>query len=106
MSDRKWAFPLHIGWSVAAVVAWNGLFKLDQWILGPNRLGFFGFFASLAFTVLFVTAPGGRRPGRWFVKDEGTVYRFRWLFWYMALLTTASACLCAYQAARALVPFD
>lgn len=93
-------FPFHFGRSVGVVVVWNLLFGVDRLILGSLRCGYLSLLACAGFAVLFLTAPMAKQPGRWLVKDQQVVDRFRWVSWYIALLAGGSGIVIGHQLVR------
>ena len=78
-------FPLYPLRLLAAVAAWNILIYFDRFVLRYSLAGPFSLLALAGMTAISLSLPCNRLPGSWFVRDARTVWRYRWVFWFMAL---------------------
>lgn len=77
--------------------AWNLLLLGDEWLGGERSFGFLSVIAYLGTTALAATAPLGLPPGTWLGIKKEFAFRWRWIFWYVGLLTAALGCVAMYK---------
>lgn len=80
------------GWRVVfIVIVWNILFLIDRQLLGYRVVGPLAVVALAGVAVISFTAPVGKYPGQWIMKKPTPPHRWRWLFWYVGLITSTLA---------------
>ena len=82
---KRSGFPLYPLRLLAAVAAWNVFIYFDRVVLRYSLAGPFSLLALAGMTAVCVSLPWDKVPGSWFVRDSRTVWRYRWIFWFIAL---------------------
>lgn len=90
-------FPLRVGRLVVLAIFWNVLLFVDLRVTHQSVFGPFSLLAYAGTSSVFLTIPGNAFPGSLFVADASIARRWRWLFWYFAILTGFFGLLTAYR---------
>lgn len=82
----RWRLPLY-GWRLLAMAAiWNVVILSDRYVFGFQVAGYPSYILCGLYAVIFLTAPLGVKPGKWLVRDPSFAHRWRWVFWWLAVV--------------------
>lgn len=93
-------FPLYPARLLVVLIAWNVLILFDRLVLHYTLAGPFSVLALMGVAAICVSAPLGKLPGSWLVRDPVVVHRLRWLFWFIALNAAGMLAVLGLQLSR------
>lgn len=97
-SSSRQALPVY-GWRLLAMgIVWNAVILSDRHVFGFRAFGYLTIVMCGCFAVFFLTAPMGMTPGKWLVRNQAFAYRWRLVFWWLALVLSFIFFFGAYDA--------